>query len=75
VTARGGQRRPDDLPLGGVLCAGGHAEGPMIVKNKKTAEDHAFWAHCEAVAAEVSLWPEWMRGEVKITAAVARKRR
>jgi hypothetical protein len=39
----------------------------MIVKNKKTAEDtpadRAFWAHCEAVAGEVSLWPGWMRGE------------
>jgi hypothetical protein len=27
------------------------------------AEDRAFWAHCEAVAGEVSLWPGWMRGE------------
>jgi hypothetical protein len=38
----------------------------MIVKNKKTAEDRAFWAHCEAVAAEVALWPAWMRGEAEI---------
>jgi hypothetical protein len=36
----------------------------MIVKNKKTDEDRAFWAHCEAVAKEVALWPKWMRGEV-----------
>jgi hypothetical protein len=38
----------------------------MIVKNKKTDEDRAFWAHCETVAAEVSLWPAWMRGEAEI---------
>jgi hypothetical protein len=38
----------------------------MIVKNKKTAEDRAFWGHCEAVAAEVGLWPKWMRGEVEV---------
>jgi hypothetical protein len=36
----------------------------MIVKNKQTVEDRAFWDHCEAVAAEVALWPKWMRGEV-----------
>jgi hypothetical protein len=52
----------------------------MIVKKNNTGEfsglaDRAFWAHCKTVAAEVSLWPKWMRGEVKITAAVARKRR
>jgi hypothetical protein len=35
----------------------------MIIKNKKTGEDRAFWAHCEAVAAEVKSWPAWMRGE------------
>jgi hypothetical protein len=34
----------------------------MIIKNKKTGEDRAFWAHCEAVAAEVDLWPKWMGG-------------
>jgi hypothetical protein len=37
----------------------------MIVKNKQTAEDRAFWAYCEAVAGEVSLWPKWMRGVVE----------
>jgi hypothetical protein len=42
----------------------------MIVKKKNTGEfsslaDRAFWAHCEAVAAEVGLWPKWMRGEVE----------
>jgi hypothetical protein len=35
----------------------------MIVKNKMTPVDRAFWAHCEAVAREVGLWPGWMRGE------------
>jgi hypothetical protein len=35
----------------------------MIVKNKNSVADRAFWAHCEAVAAEVGLWPKWMRGE------------
>jgi hypothetical protein len=35
----------------------------MIVKNKQTVEDRAFWDHCEAVAAEVKTWPAWMRGE------------
>jgi hypothetical protein len=35
----------------------------MIVKNKQTAEDRAFWAHCEAVAAEVKSWPKWMGGD------------
>jgi hypothetical protein len=38
----------------------------MIVKNKTTVADRAFWAHCEAVAREVSLWPKWMRGEGEI---------
>jgi hypothetical protein len=37
----------------------------MIVKNKLTPVDRAFWAHCEAVAREVGLWPKWMRGEVE----------
>jgi hypothetical protein len=37
----------------------------MLVKNKKTEEDRAFWDHCEAVAAEVALWPAWMHGEVR----------
>jgi hypothetical protein len=37
----------------------------VIVKNKLTPADRAFWAHCEAVAREVSLWPAWMRGEVQ----------
>jgi hypothetical protein len=46
----------------------------MIVKNKKTAEDRAFWAHCEAVAAEVSLWPAWMRGEAGTQPEVAVRR-
>jgi hypothetical protein len=27
--------------------------------------DRNFWAHCEAVAAEVARWPAWMRGETK----------
>jgi hypothetical protein len=39
----------------------------MIVKNKMTPVDRAFWAHCEAVAREVSLWPAWMRGEIEAT--------
>jgi hypothetical protein len=34
----------------------------MIVKNKLTPVDRAFWAHVEAVAKEVDLWPKWMRG-------------
>jgi hypothetical protein len=38
----------------------------MIVKNRKTDEDRAFWAHCEAVAAEVASWPGWMRGEADV---------
>jgi hypothetical protein len=37
----------------------------LIIKNKKTDEDKAFWAHCEAVAGEVDLWPTWMRGEAR----------
>jgi hypothetical protein len=37
----------------------------VIVKNKKTDEDRAFWAHCEAVARGVRLWPGWMRGEAE----------
>jgi hypothetical protein len=45
----------------------------MIVKNKKTAEDRAFWAHCEAVAAEVGSWPNRMRGEGGEAAGEAEK--
>jgi hypothetical protein len=37
----------------------------MIVKNKNTVADRAFWAHCEAVAREVKSWPGWMRGEAR----------
>jgi hypothetical protein len=39
------------------------------------AEDRAFWAHCEAVAAEVSLWPKWMRGEQEENENVADSQR
>jgi hypothetical protein len=42
----------------------------MIVKNKTTVADRAFWAHCEAVAREVARWPRWMRGERATTETV-----
>jgi hypothetical protein len=47
----------------------------MIGKNKMTVADRAFWAHCEAVAREVSLWPGWMRGEAGTPPSPSRRRR
>jgi hypothetical protein len=31
-----------------------------IIKNKDTQETQDFWSHVEAVAKEVSGWPNWM---------------
>ena len=31
-----------------------------VLKNKSTEENRDFWSHVEAVAKEVSTWPEWM---------------
>jgi hypothetical protein len=31
-----------------------------VVKNKDTQENRQFWSHVEAVAKEVSTWPQWM---------------
>lgn len=39
-----------------------------IYRDLSTPEKRAFWARCEASAAEVKTWPDWKRAGINVAA-------